>query len=73
MGYKYNTTDIQSAMGIVQLEKLERMRDERKKIADKYIDAFAGKLNFIFENNKNESSWHLFVIKIGNRDELHLR
>ena len=71
LGYKYNTTDIQSAMGIVQLEKLEWMRDERKKIADKYIDAFAGKLNFIFENNKNESSWHLFVIKIGNRDELH--
>ena len=71
LGYKYNTTDIQSAMGIVQLEKLEWMRDERKKIADKYIDAFAGKLNFIIENNKNESSWHLFVIKIGNRDELH--
>ena len=71
LGYKYNTTDIQSAMGIVQLEKLEWMRNERKKIAEKYINAFAGKLNFINENNQNESSWHLFVIKICNRDELH--
>ena len=71
LGYKYNTTDIQASIGIIQLEKLEWMRDERKKIAEKYIDAFAGKLNFIIENNKNESSWHLFVIKIGNRDELH--
>ena len=71
LGYKYNTTDIQSAMGIVQLEKLEWMRDERKMIAEKYKNAFAGKLNFINEDNNNESSWHLFVIKIGNRDELH--
>ena len=71
LGYKYNTTDIQSAMGLVQLEKLEWMRDERKKIAEKYKNAFAGKLNFINEDNNNESSWHLFVIKIGNRDELH--
>jgi len=71
LGYKYNTTDIQSAMGIVQLEKLEWMRDERKKISEKYINAFREKLSFIVENSKNESSWHLFVIKIGNRDELH--
>ena len=71
LGYKYNTTDIQSAMGMVQLEKLEWMRDERKNIAEKYKNAFLGKLNFIVENNQNESSWHLFVIKIGNRDELH--
>jgi perosamine synthetase len=71
LGFKYNTTDIQSAMGIVQLEKLEWMRDERKKIAEKYINAFREKLSFIIENIINESSWHLFVIKIGNRDELY--
>jgi len=71
LGYKYNTTDIQSAMGIVQLEKLKWMRDERKKIAYKYINAFREKLSFIVENSNNESSWHLFVIKIGNRDELY--
>ena len=71
LGYKYNTTDIQSAIGLVQLEKLEWMRDERKMIAEKYKNAFAGKLNFINEDNNNESSWHLFVITIGNRDELY--
>ena len=26
---------------------------------------------YINESNNDESSWHLFVIKIGNRDELH--
>ena len=71
LGYKYNTTDIQSAMGLVQLEKLEWMRDERKKIAIKFKEAFSGKIEFIDENPGNESSWHLFVIKVSNRDELH--
>ena len=71
LGYKYNTTDIQSAMGIIQLGKLEWMRDERKKIAEKYIDAFAGKIDFISELTHNESSWHLFVIKVANRNNLY--
>ena len=44
LGYKYNTTDIQSALGLVQLEKLEWMRDERKNIAEKYREAFSGKI-----------------------------
>ena len=71
LGYKYNTTDIQSAMGLVQLEKLEWMRDERKNIATIYKEAFSGKIEFIDESPENESSWHLFVIKVSNRDELH--
>ena len=71
LGYKYNTTDIQAAMGLVQLEKLEWMRDERKKIAEKYMEAFSGKINFISELSDNRSAWHLFVIKVANRDELH--
>ncbi|SVC72916.1 uncharacterized protein METZ01_LOCUS325770, partial [marine metagenome] len=49
LGYKYNITDIQSAMGLVQLDKLERMREERKNIAEKFMDAFSGKIEFIKE------------------------
>ena len=71
LGYKYNTTDIQAAMGVIQLEKLEWMRDERKKIAKMYIEEFSGKINFISELTDNESSWHLFVIKVANRNDLY--
>ena len=71
IGYKYNTTDIQSAIGIVQLEKLEWMREKRKIIAEKYIDAFNGKVEYINESPDCQTSWHLFVIKITNRNELH--
>ena len=71
LGYKYNITDIQSSMGLIQLEKLEHMRGERKKIAEKYMNAFSGKIEYITELNYSESSWHLFVIKVSNRDELY--
>tara|TARA_X000001036_G_C20570770_1_gene762559 strand:- start:2 stop:1126 length:1125 start_codon:yes stop_codon:yes gene_type:complete len=71
LGYKYNTTDIQSAMGIVQLQKIDEMKEERSKIALKYMDAFKGKIDFISEQPQRLSSWHLFVIKVENREQLH--
>ena len=71
LGYKYNTTDFQSALGISQLKKLESMREKRKRIAEIYINAFSDKIDFISELDYNKSSWHLFVIKVLNRDELY--
>lgn len=35
-GYKYNMTDIQASLGLVQLGKLEEMQTLRKKIAERY-------------------------------------
>lgn len=40
-GYNYRTTDIQAAVGIKQLEKLDWIVGERRKIARKYHDALA--------------------------------
>ena len=70
---KYNTTDIQSSLGLVQLAKLDWMYKEKQNIANKYIDAFEGKINFIHESPNCKTSWHLFVIKTSNRDELHAK
>ncbi|MGI5940310.1 MAG: DegT/DnrJ/EryC1/StrS family aminotransferase [Thermoleophilia bacterium] len=39
-GYKYNLTDIAAALGLSQLRKLEKMRDQRAVIATRYVDAF---------------------------------
>ncbi|MEP7145708.1 MAG: DegT/DnrJ/EryC1/StrS family aminotransferase, partial [bacterium] len=38
IGYNYRMTDFQGAIGIRQLEKLDYIIDERRKIALKYID-----------------------------------
>jgi len=71
-GNKYNTTDINSSIGIEQLKKVELMRDERAKIATKYNEGFKGSdiiLPYLKEDR--ETSWHLYVIKVNNRDELY--
>jgi dTDP-4-amino-4,6-dideoxygalactose transaminase len=39
VGYNYRLTDIQAAVGIKQLEKLDWIIAERRKIADKYLNA----------------------------------
>jgi len=40
LGYNYRLTDIQASVGIKQLEKLDWIITERRKIAMKYIEAF---------------------------------
>ncbi len=40
VGYNYRMTDIQAAVGIKQLEKLDWIIEERRKIAMQYHDAF---------------------------------
>ena len=70
-GNKYNTTDINSALGLVQLEKQEFLRNRRTHIASRYDEAFCNNPNIVtpFIKEDRETSWHLYVIKIGNRDE----
>ena len=40
VGYNYRLTDIQAAVGIKQLEKLDRIVEERRKVAFRYHEAF---------------------------------
>lgn len=71
-GNKYNTTDINAALGIAQLKKLEYMRDRRKEIALMYDKAFKENKDIItpvFREDR-ETSWHLYVIKVKNRDQV---
>jgi len=70
-GNKYNPTDITSALGLVQLKKLEWMRDKREAIAKKYDEAFSGKIEYLKIKQDRRSSYHLYVIKVNNRDELY--
>jgi len=71
-GNKYNTTDINSAIGMVQLKKQEMLREQRRQIAIRYSEAFKDNKNIVipFVKEDRETSWHLYVIKISNRDEV---
>ena len=42
MGFNYRITDIQSALALSQLRKLEKFIERRRKLALTYDDAFRG-------------------------------
>ena len=71
-GYKYNTTDINAALGLAQLGKLDSMNDARTRIAAVYDAAFAGSCVTPSTQRPDRTTCrHLYVIKVSNRDELH--
>ena len=65
-GYKYNLTDIQAALGIVQLAKCDRMCDARHCIAEQYTRQFSGNeaLEVPASPQDRRSSWHLYVLRL---------
>jgi perosamine synthetase len=65
-GYKYNLTDLQSALGIVQLAKCDAMSQARRQIAESYTRAFGSleALETPFAQPDRESSWHLYVLRL---------
>ena len=70
-GWKYNMTDIQAAIGLVQLQRLESMQRRRREIVAAYNQAF-GQLDALqtpTERPDAESAWHLYVLRL-NLDRL---
>lgn len=71
-GFKYNLTDLQSAIGLVQLAKCDAMTQARRSIADRYTAAFSRFEELITPQVglDRTTSWHLYVLRI-RLDRLH--
>src|SRR5579859_4306234 len=65
-GFKYNMTDIQAAIGLVQLGKCDDLSNARHAIAERYTVAFSGNPALQPPDNHNDrkTSWHLYVLRI---------
>lgn len=65
-GFKYNLTDLASAMGLVQLSKLERMNERRQQIAQQYDQAFAGHpaLETPYTAPYSTHPYHLYILRL---------
>jgi len=69
LGFNYRMTDIQAALGISQLKKLDNFVIKRNRIADIYYDLLSHlPLQLPFRNNKYYSAQHLFVVRIHTED-----
>jgi len=66
MGYKYNLTDIQAALGIAQLAKVGRMRERREYLAKKYSETLSELEGFKLPVTPEgiTHAWHLYVIEV---------
>jgi dTDP-4-amino-4,6-dideoxygalactose transaminase len=76
-GFKYNLTDIASAIGIEQLRKIDRFLQRREQLAARYDAAFADlPLHLPSRPDPGSShAWHLYVVRLApsarlGRDEL---
>ncbi|MGB9714868.1 MAG: DegT/DnrJ/EryC1/StrS family aminotransferase [Thermodesulfovibrionales bacterium] len=65
-GFKYNMTDIQAALGIAQLKKVDWMWERREMISERYSEAFNSMPEVIPPHVKTDrkSAWHLYVLKL---------
>jgi dTDP-4-amino-4,6-dideoxygalactose transaminase len=65
-GFKYNMTDIQAALGLWQLRKLERFQERRREVVAAYQSAFADQdaLELPVERPWVQHAWHLYVLRL---------
>mgnify|MGYP001588226559 FL=1 len=66
LGFNYRITDIQCALGISQLEKIDYFLRRRRRIAQAYNNAFADNKFIIipFESTDCFTNWHLYILQI---------
>jgi dTDP-4-amino-4,6-dideoxygalactose transaminase len=65
-GFKYNLSDVHSAIGIAQLRRVEELTRRRQSIARAYNEAFAGDpaLEVPITEAAVEHAWHLYVMRL---------
>ncbi len=66
LGFNYRITDIQCALGISQLKKLDFFIRRRRRIVEAYNSAFTGNkfLTLPAESPCSFTNWHLYVLQI---------
>lgn len=65
LGYNYRMTDIQAALGLSQLKRLDLFVSRRKELAEIYSNKLADlPVKLPYQGKNASSSWHLYVIRL---------
>jgi perosamine synthetase len=66
VGFKYNLTDLQAAIGLAQLSKAEELRSRRAAIAARYSEELSSLEAFQCPPEPHTAShaWHLYVLRV---------
>jgi dTDP-4-amino-4,6-dideoxygalactose transaminase len=71
-GFKCNMTDIQAAIGLVELERYQENLDRRKRIFERYDAAFSNEkwaITPLYSNELKTSSYHIYQLRIDGCEE----
>lgn len=71
-GFKCNMTDLQAAIGLVELERYQENLDRRKVIFDAYTAGFRNEswaIQPLYETDVKTSSYHLYLLRIAGISE----
>jgi dTDP-4-amino-4,6-dideoxygalactose transaminase len=65
-GFKYNLPDIQAAIGLVQLKRLDKMYARRRSIAARYGSALAdcGEISLPIQRDGYTHAWQIYAIRV---------
>ncbi|HXA00141.1 MAG TPA: DegT/DnrJ/EryC1/StrS family aminotransferase [Candidatus Dormibacteraeota bacterium] len=68
LGYKYNLTDLQAAIGVVQLQKCETLLARRAALAARYTQELSSLSAFSVPVTPSDvdHAWHLYVLQVNN-------
>ena len=65
LGYNYRITDIQAALGVSQMQRLDEFVQRRQFLANRYNNLLADlPLTLPEQHPDTKSSWHLYVIRL---------
>ncbi len=75
LGYNYRLSDINCALGIVQLSRIEQIKTKRRQVAKWYQQMLAedDRLIVPVETEGCEMSWFVFVVRLAERFSRHQR
>lgn len=67
-GFKYNMTDLQAAIGLQQLRKMEFITRRRREVVELYREGLGSlpPIDLPVERENCRSAWHLFPIRLKN-------
>ncbi|CCH55856.1 UDP-4-keto-6-deoxy-N-acetylglucosamine4-aminotransferase [Fibrisoma limi BUZ 3] len=72
LGYNYRLTDMQAALGLSQLSRVDAMMERRRELATRYDAAFAGmSVQTIIPPAGVGHAYHLYVIQVDDRKGLY--
>lgn len=66
LGYNYRLSEVNSALGLGQMRRLDSIIDRRNQVAERYISRLAGNPNLIMPTISQETkmSWFVFVVRL---------